>query len=423
MGGNSRTDGESLAIYFPSQSKGRVLTFQKKPYNVLYGPATREGNTFRYESSFVNASGLNYQNSTRSAFFCLTASGMLKMFWYQVNNTIEETTMELDSVNTSDDRVTHAAMASDKKSLLVAVATASKQLCLVKVDVQWGHNTHPDAGGPSQNNPLNPSFTETHLATANWLQSGANDANAELLSMAELSQLHVLPTLMGNAGKNMVPPMIIAVRTRTPSQGSFEVAQTVIERWEATEEKQELHPAFELLGTRRNSTSGEPSKTVKLRQLDPVIINKVCINFQTSQFGKVLILTFADGTVEYRDRFTFEELYAIEDTEQISNLRQVGWTYMDNGPCHQIAFSPTFCSRVQVGDDGKLRWSKLHYAAGDIGNTMQEPHYGGSIAGLVITAASAMYHQANYDDMLAMVQPFASKKGKIAQQSQVALSA
>jgi mediator of RNA polymerase II transcription subunit 16 len=200
------------------------------------------------------------------------------------------------------------------------------------------------------------------------------------------------------------------VRTRTPSQGSFEVAQTVIERWEATEEKQELHPAFELLGTRRNSTSGEPSKTVKLRQLDPVIINKVCINFQTSQFGKVLILTFADGTVEYRDRFTFEELYAIEDTEQISNLRQVGWTYMDNGPCHQIAFSPTFCSRVQVGDDGKLRWSKLHYAAGDIGNTMQEPHYGGSIAGLVITAASAMYHQANYDDMLAMVQPFASKK-------------
>jgi len=27
---------------------------------------------------------------------------------------------------------------------------------------------------------------------------------------------------------------------------------------------------------------------------------------------------------------------------------------------------------VQLGDDGKVKWSKLHYPAGDIGNSMHE---------------------------------------------------
>lgn len=38
----------------------------------------------------------------------------------------------------------------------------------------------------------------------------------------------------------------------------------------------------------------------------------------------------------------------------------------------QVAFSPTLSSLVQVGDHGKLRWSKLHYSADDIGNSMRE---------------------------------------------------
>jgi mediator of RNA polymerase II transcription subunit 16 len=69
---------------------------------------------FRYDSSFVNASGLSHPLPNRSALFCVTTSGMLKMFWAQTNNKMEETTVELESVNASDDLVTHAAMASDK---------------------------------------------------------------------------------------------------------------------------------------------------------------------------------------------------------------------------------------------------------------------------------------------------------------------
>lgn len=70
-----------------------------------------------------------------------------------------------------------------------------------------------------------------------------------------------------------------------------------------------------------------------LNKAEPIILNKAVIGFHSIHFGKVLVLTFSDGTVEYRDRFTFQELYTDEDMSKVMNLRQVGWTFTDNGPC------------------------------------------------------------------------------------------
>ena len=38
--------------------------------------------------------------------------------------------------------------------------------------------------------------------------------------------------------------------------------------------------------------------------------------------------------------------------------------------------------------------------------------YAGAIAALTVTAASAIFYQSNYDDMLAIVQPFKGKKSE-----------
>ncbi|KAH6608645.1 hypothetical protein Trco_001991 [Trichoderma cornu-damae] len=384
---------------------------QQKPYNVMYGPATKNGNLYQYESSFVHASGPCHPHSSKSALFCVTISGMLKMFWSQNNNRMEETTMELESVNSLDELVTHAALTSDKRFLLVAVATSSKQLRLFKIEIQWGGpGSQPDKNPLPQNARLSPSLVEKHLAATTWLQPGPGDAGNDA-SMAELSHLHVLPSIMDNTGKSTIPPTVVAIRTRAPTAGSYQVAQTIIDRWEAVvEPRQSLHQAFEQLGNRRIGDPVEQMSRTRLRKLDPIIINKVLISFQSIQFGKVLVLTMADGTVEYRDRFTFEEIYATEDTNKVMSLRQVGWAFGEEGPCQQVAFSPTHCSMMQMSDDGKLRWCKLQYPLGDIGNSHQEVHYAATIAALTVTAASAMWYQANHDDMLAIVAPYTSKR-------------
>ncbi|GJN83792.1 mediator complex subunit [Purpureocillium lilacinum] len=377
-------------------------TNQQKPYNVMYGPANKQGRSYHYESCFLHANGPSHPHSSKSALLCVTIGGMLKMYWSQNNNRTEETIMELESVNSSDELVTHAAFASEKKFLFVALATSSLRLKLLKLEIQWGGpGSSSDKPMPSTAR-LNPALVETHLSSASWLHGSANDANNDA-TMAQLSHIQVLPSLLDSAGKNTIPPVIITVRSRASADGSYGTAQSIIDRWEVVEQRQNLHSAFEQLGGRRNSVSSDIPSSTKLKKLDSVVINKVVIGFQAIQFNKVMLLTMSDGSVEFRDRVTFEEVYAGEDLNKIMNLRQVGWAFTDNGPCQQVAFSPTYCSMVQLGDDGKVKWSKLHYPAGDIGNSMHE-------AGLAVMVSSSMWYMSSYDDMLAIVQPFTSKK-------------
>jgi hypothetical protein len=151
--------------------------------------------------------------------------------------------------------------------------------------------------------------------------------------MIELSHLEVLPSVVDSTGKNTTPPMVVTARSRTPTESSYQGSQSVVDRWEAIEQKQNLPSAYEQLGSRRNSISSELPAVTQLQKVAPVTANKVVVAFQTTSFGKILVLAFADGTVEYRDRLTFEELYTTQELNKVQNLRQIGWTFTDEGPC------------------------------------------------------------------------------------------
>lgn len=46
---------------------------------------------------------------------CVTTNGSLKLFFTQNNARLEETAIELESVTSSDDLITHASLCSDKR--------------------------------------------------------------------------------------------------------------------------------------------------------------------------------------------------------------------------------------------------------------------------------------------------------------------
>lgn len=219
--------------------------------------------------------------------------------------------------------------------MLLALATTAKQLRLVKIEIQWGQTAQPDKAPGRVPGTLSPSLVEKHLATANWLQGGPGDSSLDT-SMIELSHLEVLPSILDNTGKNPSAPMVVTVRSRTPNEGSYQVAQTVFDRWEVVEQKQSLSSAWEQLGSRRNSISSELPPVTQMSKISNITSNKVVIAFHTLNFGKTLVLAFADGSVEYRDRLTFDEMYTTQELDKIMNLRQVGWTFSDEGPCKQL---------------------------------------------------------------------------------------
>ncbi|KAJ6786797.1 hypothetical protein PWT90_03847 [Aphanocladium album] len=386
-----------------------VAPAPSKPFNVLYGPAVKPAKPsplYHYESSFVHAMGPHHPHPAKSALFCVTMSGLLKMHWSQNNGSMEETTMELESICSSDELVTHAALATDKKHLIIVITTATKKLKVIKLEIQWaGPGAVQEKTQLSQTARLNPSLVEDHLACIDWLHM------VDEPSLPEFTAMQVLPSIVDNSGKAGVP-LVIGVRARSSGVGGFEMQQTLIDRWECVEQKSSIQTAFEQIGSRRNSVSAtqELPASTRLKRLEPVTINKTVIGMQVSQHGKVLIFIISDGSVEYRDRFTFEELYTNPEESRIMNLKEAGWTFSEEGPCYQAAFSPTQCSMIQTGEDGKLKWSKLQHASGDIGESNAEPIYAASVAGLTIAAASCIYTQGNFDDLLAITHPLAEKK-------------
>ena len=150
---------------------------------------------------------------------------------------------------------------SSAGTLLIAFATASKQLCTVRALIDWGLPKTTEKVSPAQL-PLNPTVRTRHLAITSWLHDVPSETlNASHMepSMVQLSHLEFLP-LCGNSNGTITPPTIIAVRSHLPSSVSDynQDVHTTVDRWEIREKNQAIHPAFEQLSSRRSSIGSTP---------------------------------------------------------------------------------------------------------------------------------------------------------------------
>ncbi|KAL2255836.1 hypothetical protein VTK26DRAFT_2634 [Humicola hyalothermophila] len=292
-------------------------------------------------------------------------------------------------------------------TLLVALATASKQLRVVRVNIQWG--LPQDKQVPPGSVTLRPSLKVTHLAVTSWF---ACDPNEPTLDMPQLVHVEILPSASeGPSSPSMTPPVVLTVRSYVPQDDSpFNAeCQTIIDRWEVVgDQPQSLHPAFDQAGSRNGAASTPPTMT-RLRKLDSVELPKILLTVQTVQFGRVLCFAFSDGTVQFRDRFTMSEIYNEHNTNSIMSPLQVGFQFLNETPCLQVAFSPTGCSFVQINEDWTLRWSKLQYPMDDPSTALQGNQQNAVVAALSLATSAAGANQISCDDILAIARPFAQK--------------
>ncbi|KAL8295215.1 hypothetical protein RB600_000950 [Gaeumannomyces tritici] len=393
-----------------------LATPGKQQYTALQGPAVREGNGWRYETSYKPAIGPSHPNPSKSAFVCITAGGTLKMFYSQPNNKIQETSLELENIGGSDDLITHASICPDRSSsgLCITLALTSRLLKLVKVAINWGLPPQVDKQNPPNTHPLNPTFKEKRMAVVSWMPLGGPPPGPEPpldISMAHISLLELLPTTLGpNNQQGFVPPLILAVRSHVSPFSH--IVQSVLDVWEIVDDQaqsaqpQALHSAFQQLSSRTGAPAPQPA--TRLHRLDPIWLDKVAVSIQLLHPGRVICLVFSDGTVQHRDRHTLEVMYASPDLERVSALDGLGFRFADETPCLQAAFSPTSCSFVQVCEDSKVRWNSLRYPAADIGSTTQDAQYYAVVAGLAMSVAAASSH-TNYDDILAIGRQFIDK--------------
>lgn len=146
----------------------------------------------------------------------------------------------------------------------VALATSSKQLHLVQCQLNWGLSQETMKGAVPAGQQLNPSFTAKHVAITSWLSSNTSESPSEHLA-THISVLEFVPGTFDQLTKTWHWPYILTVRSFVPTAETpySQEAQSIIDRWEVTSDQpQNLHPAFENLGSRRNSTGNAPPVSV-----------------------------------------------------------------------------------------------------------------------------------------------------------------
>lgn len=148
--------------------------------------------------------------------------------------------------------------------LLVALATSSKQLRVVRVSIQWGL-PQADKQVLSQSQPLRPSLREIHVAVTSWVQHGSSESAPDA-SVPQLSHIEILPSAHTAQSQPMHPPVVLTVRSYVPQDASpyQQECQSIIDRWEVvSDQPQALHSAFEQLGSRNGNTSAPPVSNLR----------------------------------------------------------------------------------------------------------------------------------------------------------------
>ncbi|KAK1776186.1 mediator complex subunit 16-domain-containing protein [Copromyces sp. CBS 386.78] len=391
--------------------------FNPRQFNSLYGPAVwvqpedakaLGDGLYKYEVSYTKTTGPHHPNPNRNALVSITTNGLLRLVFLNNNGRLEETAIELESITSSDDLITHAALCNDRNTLLIALATASKQLRIVRAMISWGNDKPSEKQAHSQNATLTPSMLEHHVAVAPWLQHDSNDPVLDE-SMSQLSLIEFLPSIPKD--KNLQAhynPVVLTVRSHLPVEGASLYEQeptSVIDRWEVvSEQPQTLHPAFAQLNTGNSTTN--PNPMTRLRKLDSVVIPKIVVSVQVMYLGKVVCFAFSDGTIQYRDRVTMMEMFNEHSVHRVLSPHDVGFQYANDTPCLQVAFSPTNCSYVQISEDWDIKWNSMRYTLTDPSTALQGAQQSAVMAALILALSSAITASNNFDDILAMARPF-----------------
>ncbi|KAK7753742.1 Mediator of RNA polymerase II transcription subunit 16 [Diatrype stigma] len=186
---------------------------------------------------------------------------------------------------------------------------------------------------------------------------------------------------------------------------------TLIRRWDS-DPVDDLHA---VVGTYwlNVKPSNSAKASIRLMKLDSIVVNKIVTGVSVLSYGKIICFTYTDGSVEYRDRFTMEELYTDVNLNRINSILEVGFTQRGDHLSLQTALSPTNFSVVDILEDGKIKWYPINYTLNDP-SMMTDAQLSAVVAGITAATANAVTSNSNMDDILAIARPFSHKDRFIA---------
>lgn len=83
---------------------------------MAHGPAVLDGPQYKYENTQFTSppTGPLHPVPTQSAFLCLTINGVFRILFPEQKGSWHEARLELESIVSSDDLITHAAFCNER---------------------------------------------------------------------------------------------------------------------------------------------------------------------------------------------------------------------------------------------------------------------------------------------------------------------
>lgn len=76
-----------------------------------------------------------------------------------------------------------------------------------------------------------------------------------------------------------------------------------------------------------------------MKKLESFTVNRILVSIHSMNLGQVIVFSYSDNTVEYRDRGTMMENFVDDNLDRIWHLAQIGFTYPDDEPCMFSTFA------------------------------------------------------------------------------------
>lgn len=263
----------------------------------------------------------------------------------------------LESTQSSDELLSHAALGEDGADLLAVTYDNSSRMRLYRVTIEWNASQH--SRGPGQTYTLVAPTLQVHHLTA------SHNARAQHADGAKLTHLRIIPTVPEAAQTQPTLPTVIAVFTQTSfavdatqSQGSF----SVIAQWRVESSMPTLHASFTKL-TGANSKAVHNTITV-LRRMPDIMTNKVILSVRSMMFDTIVAFGASDGTVEMRERINMDIIGPFGDTNTASNLPSSGFDHLAGPHNDHVTLSADGSGIVVVRADGTIAARAMAFTHG-----------------------------------------------------------
>lgn len=297
----------------------------------------------------------------KSALLYVSRNNCLTMLYQQESGRWYAVHKDLNHTGLTGELMSHASFCEYGHQLLLVTHDDAKRFRMLAVSIEWNplQQARPN-GQPSMR--VNPSLEVVHLA-------GLDNVAAQHADLTQLTGLNLLPSSLDPSVDQQLPslPTIVATFTHAalPSSTTQHLVErfTAVSRWQLEGVLPATHESFGNLKQNANATPPLPSNQC-LQRLPDQITMKLVLALKPTSFGTLLAFIMSDGSVEFRDRNTFNVIEASMDTTTASSLPQCGFEHESGFHCIDAAVSHDGAAMAYVQPDGKMEGKIMAFRHG-----------------------------------------------------------